>query len=82
VTNAAAGILFVLRIKRARPLFCPIGPNEATREASVAVPFTFFAGHELVGEHIIDSLHVPEQAIVNCMGEIINRSIVTGPTGF
>jgi hypothetical protein len=82
VTNAAAGILFVLCIKRARPLFCPIGPNEATREASVAVPFAFFTGHQLVGEHIIDTLYLPEHPVMKGVCEIINRSIVTRPTGF
>jgi hypothetical protein len=82
VTDAAAGVFCVLRIKRAGPDFRPVGPNEATRKSSVPVPLAFITGYRLVGEHIVNTLHLTQQPVMNSMGEFVNSAFVTYTAGF
>ena len=65
VADSTTCVFGILSIKCANPLPSPIGPNEATRQSSVAVSFPVYTLNRLIGKHIIDTLHLAHQLIVD-----------------
>ena len=56
--------------------------DEATRQSSVAVSFSVYTLNRLIGEHIVDTLHLTHQFIVDRTQYLFHGSRMAGFTGF